>query len=111
MQPEVPTAVPALVMRLGNRFSQAHDVRGTVRQDTRADRRVGLHHLKLLGSEAAWLEQDGVWHADFADVVEWSRPPEDGDLRLRQAEIPSEGCGVVPYPNRVPVRHVVAAFD
>src|SRR4051812_8661274 len=66
-------AVPALVVRAGDRLGELEELRARVGEHRRADRRVGLHDLPLLAVELARLEEDAVRDADLADVVEGGR--------------------------------------
>ena len=58
---------------------------------------VRLHDLELVGLEPAGLEQDAVWNADFANVVQGGRLEQDIDRALVQktgkARMPAQLVG------------------
>ena len=63
-------AVPALVMRTGDRLGHLDQRRARAGQQRSSGRRVGLHQLPLGSAEFTALEQDLVGDPDLADVVQ-----------------------------------------
>jgi hypothetical protein len=58
-----------------------------VLEDLGADRRVALDLLELLGGQAAGLLQDGLGHADLADVVQQPGHVDLLDVAVAQADL------------------------
>ena len=86
----VAVAVPALVVVERDLLRQAQDREAAARQDARADRRVRLHQLELLGGQLAQLQQDRIRNADLADVVQRRRAADQRHLRVGQSDLPRE---------------------
>src|SRR5690606_21641480 len=68
------------------------------------------HDRGFLGRELAWLEEDVVRDADFAEIVQRRGAADRLDRRFVEAERPRESRGVDADALRVPTRAVVAVL-
>ena len=77
-------------------------------QDLVPEGGVAPHLRPLAFVERSRLEQDGVTHADLADVVQRGPPLDVVELAPRDAHLPGQAPRVAPDPARVPLRLRVA---
>ena len=82
-----------------------------VRENRRADLRVGLHHLAFLGGQRLRLAQQCFGDRDLADVVETGAEADDAAHAVADADVACDRIGHADEPRRVLLGLVVLGLE
>src|SRR5581483_9958921 len=82
----IAAAVPALVVRPGDRRGELQQLAARAAEQVAAELRVRPHDLELLGRQRSRLAENGVGNRDLADVVQRRGETEQLDPGLGEAE-------------------------
>src|SRR5262245_64957172 len=80
-------------------------------EDLQADRRMAFDRLAFFGCEPARLEEHGISHADFADIVQVATYLQVLDQCRREAQLATDLDSELPDAQRVTHRVWVAGID
>src|ERR1700739_113009 len=81
------------------------------RADTRADQRVALHDLALLGCQRAWLQENLIRDCYFANIVDNAASSQCNVLLLAEAQALGQRFRRLRKTVTMPLRIGVFRFD
>src|SRR5690242_6391730 len=78
--------------------------------DLATEQSMLLHSLEFFRCQLTWFQQDLIWNADLADVMQLSRLFQHADRGRIQSEGFADDAGVPAHLFNVPAGMVVAIF-